>query len=86
MARTANGSCSAVSCGGVAVPADQRDTRAFLAPLCEGKTVLDLCCYTGGFALSAAKHKAKHVTGSFTWNVLAFSFFWHMICHPCHCH
>mgnify|MGYP002043621772 CR=1 FL=1 len=37
---------------------DQRDNRNFLAPLCAGKRVLDLYCYSGGFALSAAKHGA----------------------------
>ena len=25
--------------------ADQRDNRAFVAPLCRGRFVLDLCCY-----------------------------------------
>ncbi len=30
----------------------------------QGKTVLDLCCYTGGFALAAATlGQAQHVTG-----------------------
>jgi 23S rRNA (cytosine1962-C5)-methyltransferase len=32
---------------------DQRDNRRKLAELCAGKTVLDACCYTGGFALQA---------------------------------
>ena len=32
---------------------DQRDNRRDLAPFCAGRTVLDLCCYTGGFALNA---------------------------------
>ncbi len=32
---------------------DQRDNRARLARLAAGLTVLDLCCYTGGFALAA---------------------------------
>lgn len=27
-----------------------------------GRTVLDLCCYTGGFSIAAAKSGAKHVT------------------------
>lgn len=42
---------------------DQRDNRRQLAPLCQGKTVLDLCSYTGGFAVQA-KHlgEAKEVT------------------------
>jgi 23S rRNA (cytosine1962-C5)-methyltransferase len=32
---------------------DQRDNRRFLASLCKGKKVLDLCCNTGGFAVYA---------------------------------
>lgn len=32
---------------------DQRDNRRRLAALVTGQRVLDLCCYTGGFALSA---------------------------------
>lgn len=43
---------------------DQRDNRKQLASFCEGKTVLDLCCYTGGFAIQAMKlGQAKEVTG-----------------------
>lgn len=34
---------------------DQRDNRRLLASLCKDKTVLDLCCYTGGFAIQAKK-------------------------------
>jgi 23S rRNA (cytosine1962-C5)-methyltransferase len=34
---------------------DQRDNRRFLATLCQGQRVLDLCCNTGGFAIYAAK-------------------------------
>lgn len=34
---------------------DQRDNRRLLATLCKDKTVLDLCCYTGGFAIQAKK-------------------------------
>jgi 23S rRNA G2069 N7-methylase RlmK/C1962 C5-methylase RlmI len=33
---------------------DQRDNRQRIASLCKDKHVLDLCCYTGGFALNAA--------------------------------
>lgn len=32
---------------------DQRDNRRQLANYCRGKSVLDLCCYTGGFAVQA---------------------------------
>jgi 23S rRNA (cytosine1962-C5)-methyltransferase len=34
---------------------DQRDNRRRLAEFCRDKTVLDLCCYTGGFALQAKR-------------------------------
>ena len=34
---------------------DQRDNRKRLADLTPGRTVLDVCCYTGGFALQAAR-------------------------------
>jgi len=33
---------------------DQRENRALLAQRCEGQSVLDVCCYTGGFAVKAA--------------------------------
>jgi 23S rRNA (cytosine1962-C5)-methyltransferase len=43
---------------------DQRDNRRLLASFCEGKTVLDLCCYTGGFAMQAKKlGEASEVIG-----------------------
>lgn len=32
---------------------DQRENRRKLAEFCEGRSVLDLCCYTGGFAVQA---------------------------------
>jgi 23S rRNA (cytosine1962-C5)-methyltransferase len=40
---------------------DQRDNRAFLRPYFKGRSVLDLYCYTGGFAIAAAKAGAKNV-------------------------
>ena len=40
---------------------DQRDNRAYLKPYFAGRTVLDLYCYTGGFAITAAKAGAKSV-------------------------
>lgn len=43
--------------------ADQRDSRLYIRRLAKGKRVLDLCCYTGGFAVSAAVGGAQHVTG-----------------------
>lgn len=43
---------------------DQRDNRRKLADYCAGKSVLDLCCYTGGFSVTAASQgKASSVTG-----------------------
>eukprot|EP00879_Flechtneria_rotunda_P030706 GHRR01033377.1.p1 GENE.GHRR01033377.1~~GHRR01033377.1.p1 ORF type:complete len:226 (+),score=107.14 GHRR01033377.1:496-1173(+) len=43
--------------------ADQRHNRAFIASMSAEKTVLDLCCYSGGFALMAAAAGAAAVTG-----------------------
>jgi 23S rRNA (cytosine1962-C5)-methyltransferase len=43
---------------------DQRENRRRLATYCAGKSVLDLCCYTGGFAVQAKKlGNAAEVTG-----------------------
>lgn len=43
---------------------DQRDNRQRLASFCRGRSVLDLCCYTGGFAVHAARQgQAAEVTG-----------------------
>ena len=42
---------------------DQRENRAFIAGLARGKSVLDAYCYTGGFAVAAAKAGARDVTG-----------------------
>ena len=42
---------------------DQRDNRLLLRKFCRGKSVLDLCCYSGGFALNAAQAGAASVTG-----------------------
>lgn len=41
---------------------DQRDNRRFLAPWCEGKSVLDCFCYAGGFALNALRRGARTAT------------------------
>lgn len=43
--------------------ADQRDSRLVIRHLAQGRAVLDLCCYTGGFALHALAGGATHVTG-----------------------
>ncbi len=43
---------------------DQRDNRRQLAEYCRDRSVLDVCCYTGGFAVMAAKSGgASEVTG-----------------------
>jgi len=43
---------------------DQRENRKKLAEFTAGKSVLDLCCYTGGFSVTAMKlGNAKEVTG-----------------------
>ncbi|GMH07950.1 hypothetical protein Nepgr_009790 [Nepenthes gracilis] len=43
--------------------ADQRENRQFISTISEGQRVLDICCYSGGFALNAAIGGATHVTG-----------------------
>lgn len=43
---------------------DQRENRRMLAGFCRDKSVLDLCCYTGGFSVQAKKlGGAAEVTG-----------------------
>ncbi|MCA9105504.1 MAG: class I SAM-dependent rRNA methyltransferase [Planctomycetales bacterium] len=43
---------------------DQRENRRKLASFCRDKTVLDLCCYSGGFSVQAKKlGGAAEVTG-----------------------
>ncbi len=43
---------------------DQRDNRRRLAEFTAGKSVLDLCCYTGGFSITAKRlGNAAEVTG-----------------------
>lgn len=43
--------------------ADQRDNRLFIRSIVAGKRVLDLFCYSGGFALNAVAGGASEVTG-----------------------
>jgi 23S rRNA G2069 N7-methylase RlmK/C1962 C5-methylase RlmI len=43
--------------------ADQRESRAFVRSLAAGARVLDLCCYTGGFAVAAAAGGAAAALG-----------------------
>ena len=40
---------------------DQRENRARCGALASGARVLDLCCYTGGFALNALRGGAKEI-------------------------
>ena len=42
---------------------DQRDHRRRLMERAKGRRVLDLCCYSGGFSLAAAKGGAERVLG-----------------------
>jgi 23S rRNA (cytosine1962-C5)-methyltransferase len=42
---------------------DQRDNRAFMASLAKGRSVLDCHCYSGGFAILAARAGAKEAIG-----------------------
>jgi 23S rRNA (cytosine1962-C5)-methyltransferase len=42
---------------------DQRDNRQFIAALAPGLRVLDLYCYSGGFAVAAARAGAEMVLG-----------------------
>jgi 23S rRNA (cytosine1962-C5)-methyltransferase len=43
---------------------DQRENRHEVARLAKGRRVLDLFCYTGGFAISAARGGASHVAAA----------------------
>ena len=43
--------------------ADQRENRQWLSQQVEGRSVLDLCCNTGGFAVYAAARGASEVVG-----------------------
>ena len=42
---------------------DQRDSRTLIRSLSKRQKVLDLYCYTGGFALAAAAGGASDTTG-----------------------
>lgn len=41
---------------------DQRENRRLLAKVAKGKSLLDLCCNTGGFSLSAAHNGCEDIT------------------------
>lgn len=40
---------------------DQQENRGRIRPYCPGRTVLDLCCHTGGFSVHAALYGAASV-------------------------
>jgi 23S rRNA (cytosine1962-C5)-methyltransferase len=42
---------------------DQRENRAFMASLARGRSLLDVYCHSGGFAILAAHRGARHVDG-----------------------
>lgn len=46
--------------------ADQRENRQFISTISAGQKVLDVCCYSGGFALNAACGGAVDVLGTIT--------------------
>ena len=43
--------------------ADHCDNQILVHSLSNGRTILDVCCQSGGFALNAAFGGAVHVTG-----------------------
>ncbi|CAA7405535.1 unnamed protein product [Spirodela intermedia] len=43
--------------------ADQRESRQLITSISKGKRVLDICCYSGGFALNSARGGAIDVIG-----------------------
>ncbi|WCJ28643.1 Ribosomal RNA large subunit methyltransferase I [Euphorbia peplus] len=43
--------------------ADQRENRQFISTIAAGQRVLDICCYSGGFALNAVQGGAVEVLG-----------------------
>lgn len=52
--------------------ADQRENRQFISTISEGRRVLDICCYSGGFALNAATGGAINVTGIISLPLFSF--------------
>lgn len=60
-----NGICYNVSLAGqkTGFYADQRENRRLISLISKGQKVLDVCCYSGGFALNAAKGGAEYVIG-----------------------
>jgi len=60
-----NGICYLVSLEGqkTGFYADQRENRDLISSISKDQKVLDVCCYTGGFAFSAARGGATDVIG-----------------------
>ncbi|KAH7679056.1 23S rRNA (cytosine(1962)-C(5))-methyltransferase protein [Dioscorea alata] len=60
-----NGICYNVSLAGqkTGFYADQRENRRLISLISKDQKVLDVCCYSGGFALNAAKGGAEYVSG-----------------------
>ena len=54
--------------------ADQRDNRFWLQSVAKDKSILDLCCYSVGFALNAAVGRASEVTGSKSFGHCLYSY------------
>lgn len=54
--------------------ADQRENRQFISTISDGQKVLDICCYSGGFALNAARGGAVNVTGRSSLLIVIFPF------------
>ncbi|KAG5035515.1 hypothetical protein JHK87_010425 [Glycine soja] len=42
--------------------ADQRENRQFISRISDGQKVLDICCFSGGFALNVVRGGALNVT------------------------
>lgn len=60
-----NGICYLISLDGqkTGFYADQRESRLLISSISRDRKVLDVCCYSGGFALSAAFGGASDVIG-----------------------
>lgn len=43
---------------------DQRENRQFISRISDGQKVLDICCFSGGFALNVVRGGALNVTGT----------------------
>ena len=80
-----NGVCYKASLDGqkTGFYADQRDNRFWLQSVAKDKSILDLCCYSGGFALIAAVGGASEVTGNKSFGPCLYSY--HLdSCHSFH--